>query len=643
MAEISKLAAVSTGLVENINTSTSDLDVNSLWVGGTSGGGATQLTKTILNNLISYGQTAIDSLTGDVTATGPGAAAASLVATSNATLTTLSALTTATSLVSIGTVTSGTWHATPITEVYGGTGQSSYTTGDTLYASATNTLSKLPIGSTGYVLTVSGGIPTWAAPSTSGTVTSVSVTTANGFAGTVTNPTTTPAITISTTINSPVLAGNGTAISAATTTGSGSTVVLADAPTFAGAVNMGGFQINNMATPSVGSDAATKGYVDSAINGLTWKGPVQAYANSNVPLTGGATLTIDGYSVQNGDLVILANQTIATQNYVYVASGIGTAYTLTQVVGFEAPTAIGDAYLVENGTTFANSAFQVNQITPNVTFIQFAGPNFYTFTAPLALSGNTVSLNYAAGLTTSGSSLVTAQDGSTISINGSNQLYVPTSGITSTQLASASVTTAKLATITDGVTLDQSGAGSTLEIKTAGVGTTQLASASVTASKLGAVTDGITTDQNGPGGTIEVISTPGSTKTMVAGQSFSANTSYMVRFGINANSETTDRVYSADSGSATTTPNFWAIGMASSTTAVSAGQNISVTLLGTFTLGSSDTNFNTSDIGHAVWLTTSGGWSTTAPSTSGSACYKIGVVETVSEIFVDGKQLTGVN
>ena len=48
----------------------------------------------------------------------------------------------------------------------GGTGLVSYTTGDVIYASATNTLSKLGIGSTGQVLTVSGGIPTWSTPST---------------------------------------------------------------------------------------------------------------------------------------------------------------------------------------------------------------------------------------------------------------------------------------------------------------------------------------------------------------------------------------------------------------------------------------------------------------------------------------------
>jgi hypothetical protein len=48
----------------------------------------------------------------------------------------------------------------------------------------------------------------------SGTVTTVSVVSANGLAGTVVNATTTPAITLSTTVTG-VLKGNGTAISAA--------------------------------------------------------------------------------------------------------------------------------------------------------------------------------------------------------------------------------------------------------------------------------------------------------------------------------------------------------------------------------------------------------------------------------------------
>ncbi|OSZ78344.1 hypothetical protein CAP35_08800 [Chitinophagaceae bacterium IBVUCB1] len=48
-----------------------------------------------------------------------------------------------TSTTTLGTVTTGTWNATAIGPIYGGTGLTSYTIGDLLYGSATNTLSKL--------------------------------------------------------------------------------------------------------------------------------------------------------------------------------------------------------------------------------------------------------------------------------------------------------------------------------------------------------------------------------------------------------------------------------------------------------------------------------------------------------------------
>lgn len=57
----------------------------------------------------------------------------------------------------------------------GGTGLTSYTTGQIIYASGTDLLAKLNIGTTGQVLTVSGGVPVWATPAAAtGTVTSVS-------------------------------------------------------------------------------------------------------------------------------------------------------------------------------------------------------------------------------------------------------------------------------------------------------------------------------------------------------------------------------------------------------------------------------------------------------------------------------------
>jgi len=126
------------------------------------------------------------ALTGDVT-TSASSLATSLVATSNATLTTLSALTTASSLASVGTITSGTWNATTIAIAHGGTGQVTAnaafdalspmtTAGDIVYENATPTAARLGIGSAGQVLTVVSGLPAWAAPATSGTVTSVGMT-----------------------------------------------------------------------------------------------------------------------------------------------------------------------------------------------------------------------------------------------------------------------------------------------------------------------------------------------------------------------------------------------------------------------------------------------------------------------------------
>ncbi len=91
-----------------------------------------------------------------------------------------------------------------------------YTAGDILYHNGTN-LVNLGIGTAAQVLTTNAGAdaPEWTAVSGTGTVTSVSVVTANGLAGTVATATSTPAITLSTSITG-ILKGNGTAISAGT-------------------------------------------------------------------------------------------------------------------------------------------------------------------------------------------------------------------------------------------------------------------------------------------------------------------------------------------------------------------------------------------------------------------------------------------
>lgn len=85
-----------------------------------------------------------------------------------------------------------TYSGTALPEANGGTAQTTYTTGDLLYASGANTLSKLPIGTTGQVLKVTAGAPAWGTDSTgTGTVTSIAQSFTGGLISVSGSPVTT--------------------------------------------------------------------------------------------------------------------------------------------------------------------------------------------------------------------------------------------------------------------------------------------------------------------------------------------------------------------------------------------------------------------------------------------------------------------
>lgn len=73
---------------------------------------------------------------------------------------------------------------TPVTAALGGTGQTSYATGDMLYASASTTLSKLTIGAANYVLTSTGTAPQYVAQSTLSVGSATTATTATNATNT---------------------------------------------------------------------------------------------------------------------------------------------------------------------------------------------------------------------------------------------------------------------------------------------------------------------------------------------------------------------------------------------------------------------------------------------------------------------------
>lgn len=95
-----------------------------------------------------------------------------------------------TSITTLGTIATGTWSATAIGATKGGTGLTTYATGDLLYASATDTLSKLtkPASATSLLTMSSTGTPSWVSLASTG-ITGVGTITTGVWQGTVIDPT----------------------------------------------------------------------------------------------------------------------------------------------------------------------------------------------------------------------------------------------------------------------------------------------------------------------------------------------------------------------------------------------------------------------------------------------------------------------
>jgi hypothetical protein len=157
-----------------------------LTVAGTSGGivyfssGTTWASSAVLAaNAIVIGGGAGVAPSTTTTGTGVITAIGNNVNTTNGLAT--GSVTTLSSLTSVGTIGTGVWNGTAITAPYGGTGQTSYTVGDILYASTTTALSKLAAVASGSVL-ISNGVGV--APSYSDSVTVNAVTTPIVYGGT---------------------------------------------------------------------------------------------------------------------------------------------------------------------------------------------------------------------------------------------------------------------------------------------------------------------------------------------------------------------------------------------------------------------------------------------------------------------------
>jgi hypothetical protein len=221
----------------------------------------------------------------------------------------------------------------------------------------------------GYIQNTAGTSPVWSRldnePASSGTVTSTSVASANGFAGTVATSTTTPAITITTSVTG-VLKGNGTAISAATsgtdyapgTSALATGIVKSTTTTGALTIAVAGtdYQAAVSATGILKSNG-TSGNVTAAVAGTDYIAPYASQtANTVLAAPSGSAGTPSFRALVAADIPSLTSAQLAT---------IVSDETGTGVVVF------GTSPAITTSITTASTTFAL--INTTATTVNFAG------------------------------------------------------------------------------------------------------------------------------------------------------------------------------------------------------------------------------------------------------------------------------
>ena len=148
-----------------------------------------------------------------------------------------------------------------------------------------------------------------------------------------------------------------------------------------------GGSVTGLGSPSAGSDAATKTYVDNLVAGLKTRIIVRAATTANIDLTADLQNgdTLDGLTLTTGEKVLVKNQTDASENGIYdvVASGTATRNSDYDAIGELA----GQIVVVQEGTTNADTIYLCTTDTSatlgssNITFTIITPANVGTVTS----------------------------------------------------------------------------------------------------------------------------------------------------------------------------------------------------------------------------------------------------------------------
>jgi hypothetical protein len=166
-------------------------------------------------------------------------------------------------------------------------------------------------------------------------------------------------------------------------------------------VSLNSQKISNLAEPTLAQDAATKNYVDAAVNGTDWKASARVASTANVAALSGL-LTIDGVTLVIGDRVLVKDQTTQSANGIYVAASGAWARSADSDINAEVTA--GMALMVTEGTVNADTQWRLNTNdaivvgTTALVFGQIGAGTSYTPGAGISIVGNVISLDTAVGV-----------------------------------------------------------------------------------------------------------------------------------------------------------------------------------------------------------------------------------------------------